>query len=75
MSLDQTTAQFRASVIQKNSITYNYHISLETKSYRGLAEVNFTLNNINLTELKIDFTGKITAPIVLNANTIIAEQT
>ena len=59
MSLTQETAEFRASVIRPNSISYNYNLILEPKQYFGLAEISFYLESLNLTELTLDFRGHI----------------
>ena len=60
MSLDQVTANFRASVIRKDSISYNFNLIFQDpKIYYGLAEITFYLEHINFTELKLDFQGKI----------------
>jgi hypothetical protein len=74
MSLSQQTAEFRSTAVQKNSITYNYHISLQEQSYQGLAELTFSLLHLNFQEISLDFKGKVTQNIIVNSTKIKADQ-
>ena len=67
MSLDQATAIQRAGIIRPGSINYNYNIIILPTEYYGLAELNFYIDNLNFTNLKIDFTGKLIEEVVLNS--------
>ena len=67
MSLSQDTATFRASVIRKDSITYNFNIIFSPKSYYGLAEISFYLENVNFTSLEIDFSGSLLEDVIINS--------
>lgn len=58
MSLDQDTANQRKDLIRQGSISYNYNIIVTPTKYYGLAEMNFYIQNLNFTELKIDFKGR-----------------
>jgi len=49
MSLDQTTASFRADLIRAGNTTYNFNIILDIDQYYGLAELNFYLEHLNFT--------------------------
>jgi len=67
MSLDQITAQERASHFRKNTITYNFNIILQSEQYYGLAEIAFYLEDTKFIDLKLDFTGTLQS---LNINSI-----
>jgi aminopeptidase N len=57
MSLDQQTAVKRAKLIRQDSLSYNYHIILETDLYHGLAELTFYLEALPQTDLLLDYSG------------------
>jgi hypothetical protein len=57
MSLDQKTAIKRASLIRQDSISYNFHIILETALYHGLAELTFYLETLPQADLLLDYSG------------------
>lgn len=67
MSLDQDTAQRRASIVDRNSITYNYNIILQPDQYHGLAEVIFYIDSLNFLSLELDFQGHIIQEVVVNS--------
>lgn len=67
MSLDQVTAEFRYGLIRQGSISYNYNIVLLPDEYYGLAEINFYIQHLNFTEVKVDFTGFLIEEVVANS--------
>jgi aminopeptidase N len=70
MSLDQTTAQFRASVVRQGSISYNFNIILKPDGYHGLAELTFYLEHTNFDHLPLDFTSPDIHETTLNLKTL-----
>ena len=67
MSLSQDTAAFRASVIRKDSVSYNFNLIFSADSYYGLAEISFYLENVNFTSLEIDFSGSLLEDVIVNS--------
>lgn len=61
MSLDQDTAQRRASIVARNSITYNYNIILQPDQYI------FYIDSLNFLSLELDFQGHIIQEVVVNS--------
>jgi aminopeptidase N len=71
MSLEQSTAEFRASVIRADSIHYNFNVILLPEYYHGLAELTFYLENTSdFTALPIDFSTFQLQQVVLNSKDI-----
>lgn len=46
MSLDQETANLRATIIRKNSIQYHFHLIVEPTGFHGLAEIIFYIDSL-----------------------------
>lgn len=64
MALTQERAEARGLVIKRNSIHYDFHISLEKgNNYSGFSEISFELLSIP-TELPLDFKGNVTRLVV-----------
>lgn len=58
MALVQERAELRGSVIEKGSISYDFHVSLQKgNAYTGYAEISFQLRQLP-PELVLDFKGK-----------------
>jgi aminopeptidase N len=70
MALTQARAEQRASVIRTNSVSYNFHISLQKgDSYSGYAELTFELDHLPA-ELVVDFKGKQVTRLLLNGEVV-----
>ena len=58
MALTQERAELRSKAIEKGSILYNFHVSLQKGDlYSGYAEILFRLSEVPQ-ELVVDFKGK-----------------
>lgn len=75
MSLDESTANERYTLIRQGSITYQFSLVLTPTQYYGLAELNFYLENIAFDRLKVDFAPNTMEEVVVNAVNLFPEST
>lgn len=66
MALTQQRAEARCAALKQGSISYDFHINLESGShYNGLSELTFTLTKIP-TELPVDLKSQNISKIIVN---------
>jgi aminopeptidase N len=75
-SLSKIDSEIRASLIKKNSIEYNFHLTLHKGSlYDGLSNITFQAYDLNREgEIRIDFQGKHLKRILVNSEEISAKK-
>lgn len=70
MALVEERAALRSGAIKKNSVFYDFHVTLQKgDAYSGYAEISFELCHIP-DELPIDFKGKTVSRVTQNAEAV-----
>ena len=68
-SLSQIDSENRLKIVKKNSIEYNFHLTLHKGSqYDGLTNITFETTSLDKDkELRIDFQGKLVKRVLVNS--------
>lgn len=73
MALVEERADLRGKAIKRNSIIYDFHVTLEKGDhFSGYAEITFDLHHVP-EELVLDFKGSKISKLVQNGKTIEAK--
>ncbi len=70
MPLTKERAEFRSAHIKKNTVSYDFHISIEAGThYSGISQIHFELIKVP-NELPIDFTIQEIKKIIVNGHAV-----